>query len=91
MMDKGVFRQVRLCLYLALLLNGVIVWAVPFSWHCSLPGGSCFACGLKKAVSLLACGDLRGAFESNMLILPLLLSACFILCDVICILTKKAK
>ena len=82
-MKNSVFRHVRYGLYLALVLDGIIVqWLAPFPYKCSFTDETCFACGLRTAVNLLLQGKFSAAYQSNKLIVVLVIAAVMMAIDV---------
>ena len=91
-MNKSVFRQVRFALYAAFLLNGVLVqWVLPLDFRCSVTGEHCFACGLRGAVDRLLQGDFSGAYDSNPLIVPIVLIAALMCADMLWYFWKQRR
>ena len=58
-MKNSVWREVRFSLYLAAVLNGLIIQVVPFQYKCNFTDEKCFACGLRTAVDLFLHGRFR--------------------------------
>lgn len=82
-MNRSVWRQVRFSLYAAFVINGILVqWVLPLQYRCNLTGEQCFACGLRTAVNLALRGQLVQAYESNPLILPVLIALLAMAVDV---------
>lgn len=91
-MRKAVFRDIRYCLYLALILNGILVeWIVPMKFKCNYTGNSCPACGLRTAVSLFLQGKFSAAYQSNRLIVVLVFAAAVMAVDVLLYLYRREK
>ena len=91
-MKNSVFRQVRYSLYFAFALNGIIIqWIAPFQYKCNFTGEKCFACGLKTAVDLLFQGRLVEAYQSNKLIVVLVVAAVIMAIDVGLYLYQREK
>ena len=91
-MKKSVFRDVRYCLYLSLILNGILVeWIVPLSFKCNDTGNSCPTCGLRTAVDLFLQGKFSAAYRSNKLIVILVLAAVVMVADVLLYLYRHKK
>lgn len=82
-MNNSVFRQVRYSLYFAFVLNGIIIqWIAPFQYKCNFTGEKCFACGLRTAVDLFLHGRFSEAYQSNKLIVILVVAAVIMAIDV---------
>ena len=81
-MRKSVFRQVRFSLYAAILVNGMIQLVVPFLYKCNVTGKTCFACGLRTAVYFFLQGKFKEAYQSNKLIIVLIIVFLIIVTDV---------
>lgn len=91
-MKKSVFRDVRYCLYLSLILNGILVeWIVPLSFKCNDTGNSCPTCGLRTAVNLFLQGKFSAAYQSNKLIIVLVIAAVVMVADVLLYLYRHKK
>lgn len=91
-MKKSVFRDVRYCLYLSLILNGILVeWIVPLSFKCNDTGNSCPTCGLRTAVNLFLQGKFSAAYQSNKLIIVLVIAAVVMVADVLLYLCRHKK
>lgn len=91
-MRKKVFQDVRYCLYLALILNGILVeWIVPMNFRCNYTGNSCPACGLRTAVNLFLQGKFSAAYQSNKLIVVLVIAAVVMAIDVLSYLYRHEK
>ncbi len=90
-MEHSVFRQVRYSLYLAVILNGIIQWVVPFQYQCSVTGEPCFACGLRTAVTLSLQGDFPAAYQSNPLIAAIVMIGLAMAADVLHALYQRRK
>ena len=91
-MKKSVFRDVKYCLYLSLILNGILVeWIVPLSFKCNDTGNSCPTCGLRTAVNLLLQGKFSTAYRSNKLIVVVVIAAVVMVVDVLLYLYRRGK
>jgi len=93
-MNKQVWREVRFSLYLAFILNGIVIqWLAPFQYKCNFTDEKCFACGLRTAVNLFLQGKFSAAYQSNKLIVVLVIAAAVMVVDVLSYLYrhKKAK
>lgn len=89
-MNRSVWREVRFSLYTAFILNGILVqWIVPLTFKCSVTDTVCPACGLRTAVSLLLRGNFRGAYQSNRLIVVIMILAAVMAIDTGVCLWKK--
>ena len=75
-MKKGTFAQIRFSLYSAFVISGIIIqWLAPFPYRCNFTDEKCFACGLRTAVNLFLKGKFSAAYQSNRLIIVLVLAA----------------
>lgn len=81
-MNRSTFRQVRFGLYAAFVLNGIIQWLIPFQYRCNITGEECYACGLRTAVTLFFQGRFSEAYQSNKLIVVLVVAAIVMTADV---------
>lgn len=73
-MLSNIFRQVRYSLYLAFILNGILVqWVIPFKFRCNFVEEKCFACGIRTAINLLLQGDFMAAYYSNKFIIGVII------------------
>ena len=81
-MRKRVFQDIRYCLYFALVLNGIIQWLIPFEYRCNITGEECFACGLRTSVSLFLQGRFSEAYQSNKLIVGIVIIGIVMAADV---------
>lgn len=77
-------------MYFAFVLNGIIIqWLVPFQYRCNVTGEKCFACGLRTAVDLLLQGEFTAAYQSNKLILVIVLFLLVMTADVVSYVCKR--
>lgn len=91
-MKNSVFRHVRYSLYLAFVLDGIIVqWLAPFQYKCNFTDEKCFACGLRTAVDLFLQGKFSAAYQSNKLIVLLVIAAAIMAVDVLLYLYRHRK
>ena len=91
-MNKQVWREVRFSLYLAFVLNGIIIqWLAPFHYKCNFTTEKCFACGLRTAVDLFLQGRFSEAYQSNKLIVVLVVAAVIMAIDVGLYLYQREK
>lgn len=90
-MRKRVFRDIRYCLYFALVLNGIIQWLIPFQYSCNITGEDCFACGLRTAVSLFLQGRFSEAYQFNKLIIVIIIIGIAMAADVLHYLYQRQK
>ena len=91
-MNKQVWREVRFSLYLAFVLNGIIIqWLAPFQYKCNFTTEKCFACGLRTAVDLFLQGRFSEAYQSNKLIVVLVGAAVIMAIDVGLYLYQREK
>ena len=93
-MKKGTFAQIRFSLYSAFVISGIIIqWLAPFPYRCNFTDEKCFACGLRTAVNLFLKGKFSAAYQSNRLIIVLVLAAAVMAVDVLLYLyrCRKAK
>lgn len=91
-MKNSVFRHVRYSLYLAFVLDGIIVqWLAPFQYKCNFTDEKCFACGLRTAVNLFLQGKFSAAYQSNKLIVVLVIAAAVMAIDVLLHLYRHGK
>ena len=81
-MKDNVFRQIRFSLYLAFFLNGLVQLIVPFQYRCNITSEECFACGLRTAITLFLQGRFSEAYQSNKLIVVLVVAAIVMTADV---------
>ena len=90
-MKDNVFRQIRFSLYLALFLNGLVQLIVPFQYRCNITSEECFACGLRTAVTLLLQGRFSDAYQSNKLIVVIVIIGIVMAADVLHYLYQRQK
>ena len=90
-MRKRVFQDIRYCLYFALVLNGIIQWLIPFEYRCNITDEECFACGLRTAVTLLLQGRFGEAYQSNKLIVVIVIIGIVMAADVLHYLYQRRK
>ena len=89
-MQKTVFQEVRFSLYITLLVNGIFIqWLAPYNYKCDFSDEKCFACGLRTAVDLLLEGKVYEAYQSNKLIVVIVLIAVVMVSDVLIYLFRK--
>lgn len=94
MKDKGVIlesiRSVRWNLYLIFLANTVFIqFFAPFQYACDFMEERCITCGLRTAVSLFLHGHFIEAYQSNKLIVILVMVFTIMLADVVMHLRKQ--
>lgn len=83
-MNWSVWRGVRFSLYIAFIINGIIVqWFLPFRYKCNLTDEQCFACGLRTSVNLLLQGRFSEAYQSNKLIVLLVVCGILMVIDIV--------
>lgn len=90
-MNKNVWCEVRFALYPAFALNGLIVQFAPFQYKCNFVDERCFACGLRTAVNLFLQGKFLAAYQSNKLIVVLVIAAAVMAIDVLSYLYRRGK
>jgi len=82
-MMKDILKQVRYSLYLTFTICFVFFqWLAPFEYKCNITNTSCFACGLRTAVDLFCQGKFIEAYNSNKLIVLLVVLSFVALIDV---------
>ena len=94
MKDKGVIlesiRSVRWNLCLIFLANTVFIqFFAPFQYACDFTEERCITCGLRTAVSLFLQGHFIEAYQSNKLIVILVMVFTIMLADVVMHLRKQ--
>lgn len=82
-MREDIFQQVRFSLYIAVLVNGIIQLLIPFQYRCNFTGEECFACGLRTAITLLLQGHFSEAYQSNKLIIVVVIVCVIMAVDVL--------
>ena len=88
----NLFCEIRFSLYLAIIINGIFVqWIIPLKYRCNISGEDCITCGLRTAVNLILKGKLIEAYESNKLIIGILLIVIIMLGDSIIYFAKKFR
>lgn len=91
-MKKSIWQEVRFSLYFAFVLNGLIIqWVVPFQYKCNFADEKCFACGLRTAVNVFLQGEFLAAYQSNRLIIVLVIAAAVMAVDVLLCLYRREK
>ena len=90
-MRKNVFQDIRYCLYFAFVLNGIIQWIIPFQYKCNITGEECFACGLRTAVNLFLQGRFSEAYQSNKLIIAIVIIGLVMAADILHYLYQRNK
>lgn len=91
-MRKSIWQEIRFSLYFAFILNGLIIqWVVPFQYKCNFADEKCFACGLRTAVNLFLQGKFSAAYQSNKLIVVLVIAAVLMSVDVLLYLYRHKK
>ena len=91
-MNKKIWFEVRFSIYIALILNGVIIqWIAPLQYKCDFTDVECFACGLRTAITLFLHGQFCKAYDSNRLIVLVVLVMMAILIDVYLHFTRKIE
>ena len=90
-MKNSTFRQVRFGLYVAFVLNGIIQCLMSFQYRCNITGEECFACGLRTAVKLFLQGHFSEAYQSNRLIVLIVMTGVIMATDVLHYLYQRKK
>lgn len=90
-MNKQIWREVRFSLYFAFILNGVIIQFAPFQYKCNFTSEKCFTCGLRTAVDLFLHGKFLAAYQSNKLIVVLVIAAVAMAVDVFLYLYRREQ
>lgn len=93
MKDKGVIldsiRSVRWNLYIIFLATTVFIqFFAPFQYACNFTEEKCITCGLQTAVSLFLHGQFAEAYQSNKLIIILVILFAIMLADIAMYLRK---
>ena len=96
MRDSSIIRasvqSVKWNLYAIILLNGIYIqYFAPFQYKCNFTDEKCFACGLRTAVDLFLQGKFSAAYQSNKLIVVLVLAAAVMAVDVLLYLYRLGK
>ena len=87
---KEIIREVRYSIYLTIIISFIFFqWLVPFKYKCNIENITCFACGLRTAVDFLFQGNVLEAYNSNKLIVPLIVLFVIITIDVLLYLLRK--
>ena len=91
-MKKRVFRDVRYCLYLAFALNGIVIqWIAPFQYKCNFSDEKCLTCGLRTAINLILQGRFYEAYQSNKLIIAVVIVGVIMVVDVLHYLCQRCQ
>lgn len=90
-MNRQIFREVRYAVYVAVLINGFLQWLIPFEYKCNITGEECFACGLRTAVTLLLQGRFSEAYQSNKLIIVVVIIGIVMSADILHHLYQRQK
>ena len=96
MKDKGVIlesiRSVRWNLYLIFLANTVFIqFFAPFQYACDFTEERCITCGLRTAVSLFLQGRFAEAYQSNKLIVVIVIAGLIMAADVLHSLYQRCR
>lgn len=86
---RSAFESARLTLYTVFFFNGLVQYISPFPNLCDYEGYSCAFCGMRRAVDLLLMGEIKGAYQSNPLILLLIAILAIMGIDTINIISKR--
>lgn len=87
-----VWREVRFSLYFAFVVNGIFIqWIAPFQYKCNFTDTPCPTCGLRTAVYLFLQGKFSAAYQSNKLIVVLVIAAAVMAIDVLSYLYRRGK
>lgn len=86
-------RSAKWNLYGIFLLNGVFIqFFAPFQYKCNnITENECFACGLRTAVTLLLQGRFSEAYQSNKLIVGIVIIGIVMAADVLHYLYQRQK
>ena len=90
-MNRQIFREVRYAVYFAVLINAFLQWLIPFEYRCNIAGKECFACGLRTSVSLLLQGRFSEAYQSNKLIVGIVIIGIVMAADILHHLYQRQK
>lgn len=91
-MKRKVFRSVRITIYCAMIINGLFVqYTNLFHYVCDYSTFSCPFCGMRNAINLLLMGKFELAYESNKLILLVVIISVLMMIDTIFIIYKYFK
>lgn len=86
------FENVRIIIYVVVIVNGLFIqYIAPFHYLCDYDGYSCFMCGMRYAVDEVLKGNFSNAYQSNPIIVVLIVFLLFSLGDTIYILCKRLK
>lgn len=86
------FENVRIIIYVVVIVNGLFIqYIAPFHYLCDYDGYSCLMCGMRYAVDEVLKGNFFNAYQSNPLIVALLILLLFFVGDTIYILCKRLK
>lgn len=91
-MNKTDWRTVRFSLYFAFVLNAIIIqWIVPFQYKCNFTDEKCFSCGMRTAVNLFLQGRFSEAYQSNKLIVVIVIIGLIMAADILHYLYQRHK
>lgn len=88
---KQVFEEVRIITYCVILLSGMLSCTMPFHYLCDLEGYSCPFCGMRHAIDYVLELDFVSAYQSNRLIIVVILSAILMAVDCIAIVYRRTR
>lgn len=89
---RDAVRSAKWNLYVIVFLNGVFIhFLAPFQYKCDFTEEKCFACGLRTAVNLFLQGKFSAAYQSNKLIVVLILAVVIMAADVLSYLYRRKK
>ena len=90
MIDKYIFRDVRLSIYTAMFLTFILQYKLPLHYSCS-EANPCSFCGLRHAVDCILKLDFAGAYKSNPLIILMIIIFIAAIIDICVIAYKKIR
>lgn len=83
-------ENVRITIYVVIIVNGLFIqYIAPFHYLCDYDGYSCLMCGMRYAVDEVLKGNFSNAYQSNPIIIVLIVFLLFSLGDTINIIYKR--
>ena len=93
-MKNKVFREVRLLIYIVIVLNALLIqYVLPLDYRCNYKGYSCPMCGMRTAIDSAFNLDFKSAINSNPYFVLVLVAVIVMFVDTVHILYyyKKEK
>lgn len=86
---QQVFEEIRLIIYGAIVLSGILSCILPFCYICDLEGVSCAFCGMRHAIDYVLQLDFVSAYYSNRYIVVVIMVGFVMVADCFVMMLRK--